>query len=345
MIAGGVPRDGAGPAPAFGTGVRLAGSGSAAPSRVVTNAELARHVDTDDEWIRQRTGIERRHFCTPGVESEFTLARDAMARALDDAGMRGSDLDLLIHASVTMEMVCPSNACRIAADLGATPAGAFDLAAACSGFVYGINLADSMIRCGRARTVGVVGCDALSGIIDYDDRSVSILFGDGAGAAVLTADEDPRRGCLYQTMGADGTGWEALYLPRRPEDVPSGHEEHPARLGTLRMNGREVYKFAVNKFREVIEDGLASTGLTVDDVAQFVCHQSNQRIIESAMEKLGLPAEKVHVNIHEYGNTSAGSVGLVYDEVARAGRVKPGDIVVFVAFGAGLTWASSVWRI
>ncbi len=338
------PDRGNAPALRTGIGVRMAGVGSAVPERVVTNTDLARHVATSDEWILQRTGIERRHFCTPGLESEFTLARDAMQRALDDAGMTGSDLDLLIHASVTMEMVCPSNACRIASAIGATPAGAFDLVAACSGFVYGLNIADTMIRCGRARTVGVIGCDALSSIIDFEDRSVSILFGDGAGAAVLTADPDPARGCLYQTMGADGDGWPALYLPRRPEDVPLGHEDHPARIGTLRMNGREVYKFAVNKFREVIEDALERTGLGVDDVAQFVCHQSNLRIIESAMEKVGLPPEKVHVNIDEYGNTSAGSVGLVLDEVRRAGRVGPGDVVVFVAFGAGLTWASSVWR-
>lgn len=338
------PDRGNAPALRTGIGVRMAGVGSAAPERVVTNTDLARHVATSDEWILQRTGIERRHFCTPGRESEFTLARDAMQRALDDAGMTGSDLDLLIHASVTMEMVCPSNACRIASAIGATPAGAFDLVAACSGFVYGLNIADTMIRCGRARTVGVIGCDALSSIIDFEDRSVSILFGDGAGAAVLTADADPDRGCLYQTMGADGDGWPSLYLPRRPEDVPRGHEDHPARIGTLRMNGREVYKFAVNKFREVIEDALERTGLRVDDVAQFVCHQSNLRIIESAMEKVGLPPAKVHVNINEYGNTSAGSVGLVLDEVRRAGRVGPGDVVVFVAFGAGLTWASSVWR-
>jgi len=333
------------PAMLTGIGVRLAGAGSAVPRRVVTNTDLARHVSTSDEWIRQRTGIERRHFCTPGEESEFTLARDAIRAALADAGKQGSDLDLLIHASVTMEMVCPSNACRIASSIGATPAAAFDLVAACSGFVYALNLADTLVRCGRARTVGVIGCDALSSIIDFEDRSVSILFGDGAGAAVVTADEDTSRGCLYQTMGADGDGWHSLYLPRKPEDVPIGHEDHPARMGTLRMNGREVYKFAVNKFREVIEDALAQTGLTVDDVAQFVCHQSNLRIIESAMEKIGLPPEKVHVNINEYGNTSAGSVGLVFDEVRRAGRVKEGDIVVFVAFGAGLTWASSVWRL
>lgn len=328
-----------------GTGVRLAGVGSAAPSRVVTNTELARHVETNDEWIVQRTGIERRHFCVPGEESEMTLARDAMQRALDAAGMQGSDLDLLIHASVTQEMVCPSNACRIAAELGATPAGAFDLCAACSGFVYGLNLADSMIRTGRAKTIGVIGCDALSNVISYEDRSVAILFGDGAGAAVVTADDDAARGCMFQTMGADGTDWHTLYLPRKMSDVAPGDEDHPARLGTLRMNGREVFRFAVSKFRKVIEEALEATGLTPDDVAQFVCHQSNIRIIDAAVEKIGLPREKVHVNIQEYGNTSAGSVGLVLDDLWKAGKVNEGDVVVFVAFGAGLTWASSVWRV
>ncbi|MFK7960806.1 MAG: 3-oxoacyl-ACP synthase III family protein [Phycisphaerales bacterium] len=327
-------------------GVRLAGSGSAAPKRVVTNDELSRFVDTSHEWILQRTGIERRHFCTPGEEDAFTLARDAVQGALDTAGIAASELDLVINASVTQEMVCPSNACRVAAAIGAVPAAAFDLCAACSGLVYGMNIADTMIRGGQARTVAVVGVDALSNVIDFDDRTVAILFGDGAGSVVLTADEsDPTRGCIFQSMGSDGREWHSLYMPRRPEDVPADHDDHPARLGCLRMNGREVFKFAVTKFRAVIEEALEATGLGVDDVAQFVCHQSNIRIIEAAIEKVGLPRDKVHVNIDEYGNTSAGSVGLVFDELNRAGKVKEGDHVVFVAFGAGLTWASSVWRI
>ena len=307
---------------------------------------MSKVVDTNDEWIVQRTGIERRHFCTPGEEDAFTLARDAVSRALDDAGMEASELDLVINASVTQEMVCPSNAYRVAAAIGATPAAAFDLCAACSGFVYGINVADAMVRGGQARSVAVVGVDALSNVIDFNDRTVSILFGDGAGAAILTADEDdPQRGCIFQSMGADGTGWHSLYMPRRPEDVPAGHEDHPARLGCLRMNGREVFKFAVTRFRRVIEEALDATGRGVDGVAQIVCHQSNIRIIEAAIEKIGLPPEKVRVNIDEYGNTSAGSVGLVFDELKREGAVGPGGHVVFVAFGAGLTWASSVWRL
>ena len=326
-------------------GVRIAGYGAAAPARVLSNADLATMMETSDEWIRKRTGIERRHVVDPETEGEFTLARDAMQQAIDRSGIDPSEIDLLIHASVTSEMTCPSNACRIAAEVGCTPAGAFDLVAACSGMVYSMNVADSLIRTGRYRTIGVVGCDALSQSVDYDDRSVSILFGDGAGAMVLTADENPERGSIHQTMQADGTGWNSLYMPRNERDVPEHDRENPIRLGNLRMNGREVYRFAVGKFQKVIEDALAATGLAVDDVAQFVCHQSNIRIIEAAVERLGLPADRVHVNIQEYGNTSAGSVGLVFAELADAGRINDGDIVVFVAFGGGLTWASSVWRI
>jgi len=326
-------------------GVRIAGSGAGIPARVLSNQDLERMVDTSHEWIVQRTGIERRHIIDQATESQATLAGQALRRAISNAGMSPSQLDLVINATVTAEMTCPSNACRIAHEIGAAPAGAFDLVAACSGFVYSMNLAESLIRCGRYRTVGLVGCDVLSGSVDYTERSVSILFGDGAGAMILTRDDDARRGCLYQAMGADGSGWHSLYMPRRQQEVPASDATNPIPIGLLRMNGREVYKFAVNKFREVIEDAMAATGLKVDDVAQFVCHQSNIRIIEAAMERLDLPKEKVHINIAEYGNTSAGSVPIVYDEIRRLGRVGEGDVVVFIAFGGGLTWASSVWRI
>ncbi|MDY7108886.1 MAG: beta-ketoacyl-ACP synthase III [Planctomycetota bacterium] len=326
-------------------GVQIAGVGSALPSRVLTNADLEKMVNTSDEWIVKRTGIHRRRICDPETEGEFTLARDALKNALDDAGMDGRDLDLIIHASTTSEMACPPNACRIAAALGATSAGAFDLLAACSGLVYGMNVADSVIRTGRYRTVGIIGCDALSTITDYTDRRLSILFGDAGGAMVLTRDDDPSRGCVHQSLGANGGKWDVLYLPRREQDIPEWDRDNPIRLGCLRMSGQEVFKFAVSKFREVITEGLKETGLSVDDISQFVCHQSNVRIIDAAKQKLGLPDEKVHINIGEYGNSSAASVGVVFDELWKAGKVKRGDHVVFVAFGGGLTWASSIWRI
>jgi len=326
-------------------GVRIVGSGSAAPERVLTNVDLEKMMDTTDEWIRKRTGIVRRHIIDPDRESEFSLARDALQRAIDDAGMKAADLDLIIHASVTSEMKCPANACRIAADICATPAPAFDLIAACSGYAYGLNIADSLIRSGRHRAIGVVGADALSEVSDFTERTVSILFGDGAGAVVLARDDDPAVGCIYQSMGADGTQWETLYMPHREREVPEWDKDNPIRFGCLRMNGREVFRFAVSKFRQVIEDALTATGLGVDDISQFVCHQSNKRIIDAAKERLGLPDEKVCINIDEYGNTSSGSVGLVFDELWRAGRIKRGDLIVIVAFGGGLTWSSSVWRI
>ncbi len=330
---------------AAANGVRIAGVGSAIPSGVVTNADLERMVETSNEWILKRTGIHQRRVVDREKESELTLSTDALQRALDDAGIAGSELDLVIHASTTSEMRCPPSGSRIADAVGATPAGAFDLVAACSGLVYGMNIADSMIRAGTYKTIGVIGCDELSKITDYKDRSLSILFGDGAGAMVMIRDEDPANGCIYQTLGSDGGRWDALYLPEHEQHVPEWDKDNKIRFGCLRMSGQEVFKFAVTKFREVIGDALTQTGLSVDDVSQFVCHQSNLRIIETAKQKLGLPDDKVYMNISKYGNTSAGSVGLVFDELWRAGKVKRGDHVIFVAFGAGLTWASSVWKL
>lgn len=326
-------------------GVRVAGVGSATPDKILTNHDLAKMMDTSDEWIVQRTGVHRRHIVDESKgESQITLATQALRRALDDANMVGSDLDLLIHASVTSEMACPSNACRIADAVGAAPAGAFDILAACSGFVYALNVAEAMIRSGRYGTIGIIGCDALSQVVDYTERSVSILFGDAGGSAILTRDDDPERGCLYQMLEADGKMWSQLYMPRRPQEIPAGDEDNPIRLGCLRMKGREVYKFAVIKFCDVIKQTLDESGLCASEISHFICHQSNRRIIESAKEKLGLPDAKVPINIHEYGNTSSGSVGLLFDQVWQSGRIKRGDLVLFSAFGGGMTWATSVWR-
>jgi 3-oxoacyl-[acyl-carrier-protein] synthase-3 len=327
-------------------GVRIAGVGSAVPGQVLTNRDLEKILDTSDEWIVQRTGIHERRVVDPKVEGTYTLGRDALQRALADSGMHGSDLDLIIFASVTAEMTCPSNACRAALEVGATPAGAFDMVAACCGYVYALNVGESLIRSGRHKTVAIIGCDAMSTICDYSERSVSILFGDAGGAAILTREDlDPSVGCLYQTLHADASMWESLYIPRRCQEVPEKDKANPIKLGCLRMNGREVYKFAVTKFQEVIKDALEKTGLTVDQVSQFVCHQSNVRIIDAAKERIGLPDDKVHINIDKFGNSSAGSIGLCFDQLWKSGKVKRGDYVVFVAFGGGLTWASSVWKL
>ena len=316
------------------------------PERRLTNADLEAIMDTSDEWIRKRTGIVERRIIDPSKgEGQLSLATEALRAALDDANMVGADLDLIINASVTTEMTCPSNAHRIAATLNAQPAGAFDMQAACSGFVYAINLADSLVRSGRHKAIGVIGCDVMSSVVDYTDRGVSILFGDAAGACVLVPDENPARGCIHQVIEGDGHGWEALYMPRRAEDEIEGAPGEGVKLGCLRMDGRGVFRFAVTKFQQVIEDALEQTGFSVDDIAQFVCHQSNIRIIESAKAKIGLPDDKVYINIDHYGNSSAGSVGLCFDQLRKAGKIVDGDIVVLVAFGGGMTWSSSVWRV
>jgi 3-oxoacyl-[acyl-carrier-protein] synthase-3 len=204
-------------------------------------------------------------------------------------------------------------------------------------------MAETMVRVGRARTVAVIGSEAMSSILDYTDRTVSILFGDAAGCAIIQADADPTKGCIYQHMGADGIGGHALYIPKRETDVPADDADNPIRLGYLRMNGKEVFRFAVTKFKEVMEDAFAKTGLTPNDVSQVICHQSNVRIIDAAREKLGIDPAKIYVNIDRYGNSSAGSVPLCLDELWRAGKITKGKPFMMVAFGGGLTWASSVW--
>lgn len=327
----------------FGRGVRIAGTGRAMPERILTNNDLAKIVDTTDEWIQQRTGIKARRAASD-AETVFSLGRDALLKALERSGVKASELDMIIVASVSGEMICPSTASRISEAVGAGEAAVFDLAAACSGFLYGMNLADTMIRCGRAEKIAVIGVEVLTRLVDWSDRSVSIIFGDGAGAAIFEADADASKGCIHQTMHGDGRLWRTLYHPKLERDVPAGDEANPIRLGHLRMHGREIYKFAVTRFQEAIRDALESTGLQVDQVQQYICHQSNQRIIESAIEKLKLPADRVYINIDRYGNTSAASIPICLDELYEAGRIEPGKPMILVAFGAGVTWASCVWN-
>ncbi len=324
-------------------GVRILGTGSAIPSGILDNATLAARFDVDEEWIHQRTGIRERRICQDG-ESTFTLQVQALERALESAGVDAADLSMVVAASVSSEMTCPSNASRVSEAVGAPGAGAFDLVAACSGFVYAMNTAECLVRSGRYETIAVVGCDSMSLISDANHRGSAILFGDAAGAAILQRCDDPEIGCFYQVMGGDSTQWPTLYIPRREEDEVEG-DGFDLALGMLRMKGKEVYKFAVKKFQEVAEDLLRETGLGVDDISQFICHQSNARIIESAQTKLGLPPEKVYMNIDRYGNSSSGSVGLCLDELWRSGRISRGDVIVMLAFGGGLTWASGAWRI
>jgi len=328
-------------------GVRVAGTGMFVPSRVTTNEDLSKLVDTNDEWITQRTGIKSRHH----VDDDMTvreMATHAVRQALRNAQIEPSDLDLLLCATLTPEMCTPSTAARVVADLGAVPAGAVDLSAACSGFVYGLNMASAMIRTGFYRNAAIVGVETLSRLINWEDRRTCILFGDGAGAAVVTADEDPNRGCLYQTVASDGNGWHQLYCPQTPDDLPTNGNGNGAtftgKFNTLQMNGQEIFKFAVKTMEQSIDAALTATGVKPGDLAAIVSHQSNKRILESVRKRLKLSDDKVYINIDRYGNTSAASVPIGLHELTEAGRLKKDDLVLFVALGGGLTWATSLWR-
>ncbi len=333
-----------------GRGVTIAGTGLCVPEGRLTNAELEKLMDTDDEWIVQRTGIhERRRIDNAKDERTSTLSAEAVRRALADAGADPASLDMVICGTVSAEMVCPSTACQVIDAIGANGAGAFDVAAACCGFVYALNLAYSQIRTGLADRVAVVGVDTLTETMEYTTRGrgTAILFGDGAGAAVLEATDDPSKGLIAQAMHANGSLADHLFIPRRerdfPEDAPFGTDELP--IGSMRMNGREVFRFAVGTFSNLIQETLDKAGVTTDDVDHFVCHQSNLRILHAARDKFGIPDEKLYVNIDRYGNTSAASVPLCLHELRAAGRLKEGQLVMFVAFGGGMTWASSLWRL
>lgn len=333
-------------APTERVGVRIAGSGSCVPEGRMTNADFERLMDTSDEWIRQRTGIAERRKCDPDKgESTLWMSTTALRRALDDARLDGKDLDLVIVGTVTPEMLCPATSCRVAAALGAAGAPAFDITAACCGFVYSLNVAASLIRAGSFRTVGVIGCDHMTSVMDYTDRRTSILFGDAAGAVVLRATDDAARGPVAMIMHADGSRWQDLFLPKSARDFPPTVSAAEHKPGCLVMNGQAVFKFAVKTFSDLIEETLARAGLRPDDVDHFVCHQSNLRILEASRERFGIPEHKLYVNIERYGNSSAGSVPLCFDELRRAGKVRDGQLALFVAFGGGLTWASSLWRI
>jgi 3-oxoacyl-[acyl-carrier-protein] synthase-3 len=324
-------------------GATIIGTGSYLPEKRLTNDDLSKLVDTNDEWIVQRTGIRERRIAAP-EESTATLGVMAARRALEAAHLEPKDLDLIVCGTITPEMVFPSTACFIAAELGLRSTPAFDITAACSGFLYTLETGAQFVRSGRYRNVLVLGAETLSRITDYTDRGSCILFGDGAGAVVLQQCDDPKRGLIYSSLHADGSGWELLCCPpgsRNPidESLLLGRKQY------MRIKGREVYKFAVQRFQELMEDALQKCELTADQIKLVVPHQVNQRIIDSAMDKLNIPIEKAFVNIEKYGNTSAASIPIALDEAWRTAGIKKGDILIMVAFGAGLTWANAVVRV
>ena len=310
----------------------ILGTGSFVPPKVVTNDDLAARMDTSDEWITSRTGIRARHVVEPGVLTS-DLAIAAARNALADAGLTASDLDLIIVASSTPDYPgsFPSTATVVQTSLGAASAPAFDLGAVCSGFAYALHVAAQMVATGANSRVLVIGAETFSRVLNWDDRATAVLFGDGAGAVIVG--EVSEGGYLGGVLGADGAGGALLCITRSGE-CP----------GTIYQNGREVYKFAVQIMGEAALKAVESAGLTAADIDLLIPHQANIRIIEKAAERMGLPREKIVVNLDRYGNTSAASIPLALDEAARAGRLQPGSLLVLVGFGAGLTWGANVIR-
>ncbi|OHB61324.1 MAG: 3-oxoacyl-ACP synthase [Planctomycetes bacterium RBG_13_50_24] len=319
----------------------IAGHGSFAPAKLLTNDELAEMVDTSDEWITTRTGIKVRHVTTDKESTAF-LATEAAKKALDEAKLDARDLELIIVATITPEMVFPSTASFVQRALKARKSWVFDLSAACSGFVYGLSIVQQFIESGRLKNALVIGAETLTKITDWTDRASCILFGDGAGAVVLKREEDGRKGILYSTMHSDGNRWEALNCQAYGSRHPVSRELDDPKKIYMQIKGREVYQQAIRRIVQTVNDCLDACDLSIDDLAMLVSHQMNARIIESAAKRLNLPSEKVFINIDEYGNTSAASVPIAFDDCVRKGRIKRGDIVILVAFGAGLTWGANV---
>jgi len=316
----------------------IRGSGSALPARVVSNADLAERVETSDEWIVERTGIRQRYLAGEG-ETTASLATLAARRALEAAGMDASEIELIVLATATPDQTFPATATIVQHELGCNGGIAFDVAAVCSGFLYAMATADSLLRTGMASRALVIGAETFSRILDWNDRTTCVLFGDGAGAVVLEAQDVDQDGpgLLLTRLHADGAHNQLLYVDGGPSTTQT--------VGHLRMKGREVFRHAVVNLADVLGEVLGGTGFSADDIDWVVPHQANARILDATARKLGLPPEKVIVTVDQHANTSAASVPLAYDTAVRDGRIKPGDLVMFEAMGGGFTWGASLARI
>jgi 3-oxoacyl-[acyl-carrier-protein] synthase-3 len=312
----------------------VAGVGSALPKRRIDNEELAKTVDTSDAWIVERTGIRSRYVAGEG-ETTATLARDAALKALENAGVEAKDVGLIVLATATPDQTFPSSATKVQAMLGINDCIAFDVHAVCTGFLYALSVADSMLRSGAAKTALVIGAETFSRILDWEDRATCVLFGDGAGALVLKA-EDGDRGILATRLHADGRHNDLLFVDGGPSTTGT--------VGKLRMKGREVFRHAVVNLADVLSEVLRAAGLESDDVDWVVPHQANARILDATAKKLGLPAEKVVVTVDRHANTSAASVPLALDTAVRDGRIKRGDIIILEAMGGGFTWGAAALK-
>jgi 3-oxoacyl-[acyl-carrier-protein] synthase-3 len=321
---------------------RIIGTGSYAPKKVITNRDLEKMVETSDEWITERTGIKERRVCEKG-QSTSELAYEASHRALKAAGIGAQDLDVIITATVTPDTVMPSLACTLQAKLHARKAAAFDISAACSGFLYGLSVADAFIRSGAHQTVLVVGAECLSRFTDWKDRTTCVLFGDGAGATVVQRHAG-KRGILSTHIHSDGSLGDLLHIPGGGAAHPATHETVDKRMHYVKMKGNETFKVAVRALEEVVQEALDHNKVKPEEIDLLVPHQANLRIIQAMAKRLNMPLDKVMLTIHKYGNTSAASIPMALDEAVQEGRLKENDLVLLEAFGGGLTWASTLLR-
>jgi 3-oxoacyl-[acyl-carrier-protein] synthase III len=320
--------------------VSIIATGSYMPERILTNADLERSVDTTDDWIVTRTGIRERRIAAEGEHTSHMAAKAAQ-RAMDQAGIKATEIDLIIVATVTPDTFFPSTACHVQRHLGAANAACFDVSAACSGFLYGIEIAQQFIGNHTFNTVLVIGADKLSSIVNWQDRNTCVLFGDGAGAAILRS-RAKTHGVITTFMGSDGTFEKILHMPGGGCALPVTPDNYHLKHNTLHMSGRETFKQAVNSMLTAARKALEQSGLAVEDLTCIIPHQANLRIIEALAERLRVPLDKFHINLDRYGNTSAAAVAIALDEANRTGRFQVGDYILMVVFGGGLTYASSV---
>jgi 3-oxoacyl-[acyl-carrier-protein] synthase III len=321
-------------------GTVILGTGSSLPKRIMTNKDLEDIVDTDDDWIRSRTGIKNRRIGGAG-EQTHELAAAASRKALEMAGLSAEELDLIVVGTISSHMLMPSCACFVQKELGAINAFAYDINAACSGFIYGLDMADKYIQADRRKKILVIGAETLSGRLNWKDRNTCILFGDGAGAAVLGHSDDNGRGVIGSNHRSDGNLWKLLYMHAPPSYNPD--LEVPDNSGSyIVMEGREVFKYAVKAMEESVRGLLLQENVGMDEIKLFIPHQANMRILSNLLDRLGFPEEKVFFNVSEYGNTSAASVPIALDEANRQGLYTEGDIILLCAFGGGFTWGASL---
>ncbi len=332
------------------TGAIIVGTGSYLPERVLTNNDLEKMVDTSDEWITTRTGIRSRRIAGPGEETS-TMAATAAKRALDMAGLAAEDVDLIIVGTVTPEKTMPSCGCLVQEKIGAVNAMAFDVNAACSGFLFGLDVADKYIKADPGKKILLIGAETLSARVNWQDRNTCILFGDGAGACVITGGASDS-GIIASRLYSDGRLWSLLYLDSMPRrvcpGVPPAVSPAPG-IGNnegsvIQMQGRDVFKYAVRAMAQAVTELLAGAGVSIDEISIMIPHQANIRILKSLAERLGVPFEKLYVIVQKYGNTSAASVPITIDEANRAGRLQRGDMVLFCVFGGGFTWGTTLMR-